>query len=195
MYVRICDYCNEKEWVREAKPFHKIPIKRTPNGDKVQVEICNLCFLDVMEYAETQKKPVTEKEDSDTASDSGNTNDTPKQSEENPLSNYTDCKGQSGREWYDNLRDSFISASNKYAKGWEKDDIKKMDSAIEEMMAISALDTTTAFCVEQSGRWKPEAYETLKQGFYAGQANAGVRLDECHKNWKEWSGYMLKEED
>ena len=34
--------------------------------------------------------------------------------------------------------------------------------------------------------------KTLKQGFYAGQANAGIKLDECHKNWKEWSGYMLR---
>lgn len=25
---------------------------------------------------------------------------------------------------------------------------------------------------------------TLKEGFYAGQANAGVSLEQCHKNWK-----------
>lgn len=29
--------------------------------------------------------------------------------------------------------------------------------------------------------------EKLKSGFYAGQANAGVLLEECHKNWKKWN--------
>lgn len=29
--------------------------------------------------------------------------------------------------------------------------------------------------------------EVLKQGFYAGQAVAGVKLEKCHKNYKRWS--------
>lgn len=39
--------------------------------------------------------------------------------------------------------------------------------------------------------FQQEQETTLKQGFYAGQANAGIKLEEAHKNWKEWSGYML----
>ena len=27
----------------------------------------------------------------------------------------------------------------------------------------------------------------IKRGFYAGQAMAGVELEECHKNWKRWN--------
>jgi hypothetical protein len=28
--------------------------------------------------------------------------------------------------------------------------------------------------------------EAIKDGFYAGQSNAGVSLEQCHKNWKKW---------
>jgi len=42
--------------------------------------------------------------------------------------------------------------------------------------------------------FQQEQETTLRQGFYAGQANAGIKLEEAHKNWKEWSGYMLKTE-
>lgn len=27
----------------------------------------------------------------------------------------------------------------------------------------------------------------IKSGFYAGQAMAGIELDDCHDNWKKWN--------
>lgn len=44
MYKEICDYCGE------AWPKHKITIKRTPNAEKVRIELCDSCLEDVKEY-------------------------------------------------------------------------------------------------------------------------------------------------
>lgn len=37
--------------------------------------------------------------------------------------------------------------------------------------------------------------ETLKRGFYAGQAVAGVKLEACHRNYKRWSTSEWKKQE
>jgi hypothetical protein len=43
----ICDYCSD--W----KPKHVIKLSRTPNGEKITVELCDTCLNDIKKYIES----------------------------------------------------------------------------------------------------------------------------------------------
>ena len=61
---------------------------------------------------------------------------------------------------------------------WVGTDVDKVQRAID----LSCENIIEHFDLEESSE------ETaLKEGFYAGQANAGVSLENCHENYKAWA--------
>ena len=57
------------------------------------------------------------------------------------------------------------------------------DLAISEAAEEAWVDAKQALL-----NWRDKAVvEAEKQGFYAGQANAGVSLEQCRTNYRKWS--------
>ena len=84
---------------------------------------------------------------------------------------------------------------------WSDTPLKTIDNILNQLYLDGISDAGTGGAMEDTcgvakqailQHFQQEQELTLKQGFYAGQANAGIKLEQAHKNWKEWSGYMLR---
>lgn len=53
-----CDYCSQTSGNKQGDTLYDIPLSRTPNGDKIQAEICSTCLGEIMAFVLTRVVPA-----------------------------------------------------------------------------------------------------------------------------------------